>query len=157
MRERNVLRVNAVEETAAYREAVAEILRNVLNDYRCTLAEIAETIDVSLGTISNAFNKKADLNPLFLNRLGKAYGATYMTPYVRLCGGIVQPLEGSTHDVLPLMLQTGAEIAQARSATSPAGVIETLRERLGYLPRLRKLYRDVGELICAIEQERDAA
>ena len=157
MLQRNVLRVNAVEETAAYRDAVAEILRNVVNDTSCTLAEIAETIDVSLGTISNAFNKKADLNPLYLNRLGQAFGATYMTPYIRLCGGIVQPVEGVSHDVLPLMLQTGAEIAQARTEASPGGVSETLRERLGYLPRLRRLYREIGELICGIEQQKEAA
>jgi hypothetical protein len=65
MNARNVLHVNAVEETAAYRSAVAEILRRVQSGEGLTLLEISERIDVSLGTISNAANKKADLSPTY--------------------------------------------------------------------------------------------
>ena len=42
MPHRNVLRVNAVEETEAYRSAVAEILRRVQSEHELTLLEISE-------------------------------------------------------------------------------------------------------------------
>ena len=67
-----VLRVNGAEEQADYTEAVAEMLRRIQVEHvghdgkPITLYEIAEAIDVSLGTISNAANKKGVLNPLYL-------------------------------------------------------------------------------------------
>ena len=153
----NVLRVNASEEREDYRSAVAEILRNIQADNDLTLLEISERIDVSLGTVSNAANKRGDLNPVFLSRLAKAWGATYLNPFARLSGGIVSPLEGQGADILPTLLATGTAIAEARSPSSPGGISETLREQLGYLPYLRRLQREIGEQICAIEQRRDAA
>lgn len=154
----NVLRVNAVEETACYREAVAEIMRNVQGDHRVTLQDIAETIDVSLGTISNAANKKADLNPIYLKRLGEVFGPHTLDPYARLIRGRVVPLETEgDEDILPLLLSTGQTIAFARSPGSPGGKHETLVERLGYLPSLRKLRRDIDALISSIEKDREAA
>jgi transcriptional regulator with XRE-family HTH domain len=154
----NVLRVNAVEEQAAYRGAVAEILRNVQNDEGKTLLEISERIDVSLGTISNAANKKADLNPIYLNRIGQVFGPHYLDPYAALAGGrMVARDPDATADILPLTLMVGQRIAEARSSNSPGGVREILPEKLAYLPELRRLHRESGALICQIERERDAA
>lgn len=154
----NVLHVNASEEQASYREAVAEILRSVQSDHRATLQEIAERIDVSLGTISNAANKKADLNALYLNRLGKVYGVHHLDPYARLAGGRVIPLQpDGSADVLPFLTAATHQIVTARSPASPGGVVETLREQLGYLPDLRRLHRELGATICAIEARKDAA
>jgi len=154
----NVLRVNEVEEREEYRSAVAEILRNVQNDYRVTLLEIAETIGVSLGTISNAANKKADLSATFLQRIGRAYSPTELDPYYRLSGGrAVARVNEADGDIMPLLMQTGASIANARSPSSPGGVTEILREKLGYLPELRRLRREADALIARIEAERDAA
>ena len=156
MRTRNVLRVNAVEETAAYREAVAEILRNVQNDHRTTLQEISETIDVSLGTVSNAANKKNDLNPIYLKRLGEVYGPHTLDPYARLIGGRVVPVEREgTSDILPTLLAAGCLIATARTETSPGGKREILQEKLGYLADLRRVRREADALIASIEAERD--
>ncbi|WP_066770033.1 helix-turn-helix domain-containing protein [Sphingobium sp. CCH11-B1] len=154
----NVLRVNEVEEREEYRSAVAEILRNVQNDYGVTLLEIAETIGVSLGTISNAANKKADLSATFLQRIGRAYAPTELDPYYRLSGGRAVARANETDgDIMPLLLRTGAQIATARCPSSPGGVSEVLRERLGYLPDLRRLRRETDALIALIEAERDAA
>lgn len=150
----NVLRVNAVEETAAYRDAVAEILRNVQNDHAVTLLEISGQIDVSLGTVSNAANKKTDLNPIYLKRIGEVYGPHHLDPYARLMGGRVVPLDHDGHgDILPTLMLTGHHIAASRSPQSPGGVTETLRERLGYLPELRRLRREADALICQIEKD----
>lgn len=154
----NVLRVNAVEEQEAYRSAVAEILRNVQGDHKTTLLDISERIDVSLGTISNAANKKADLNPIYLNRLGRAYGPSSLDPYVALAGGrVVAKAADEPGDVLPVLTLASARIAEARSPSSPAGIVETLREQLGYLPELRRVQREVSAEICRIEARRDAA
>lgn len=154
----NVLRVNEVEEREEYRSAVAEILRNVQADYGVTLLEIAETIGVSLGTISNAANKKADLSATFLQRIGRAYGPHELDPYYRLSGGrAVARADSSDGDIMPILMNTGAQIAQARSPSSPGGPVEILREKLGYLPELRRLRRETDALIARIEAERDAA
>lgn len=154
----NVLRVNAVEEQALYRDAVAEILRNVQADHRITLLEISERIDVSLGTVSNAANRKADLNPIYLKRLGEAFGPHTLDPYLRLIGARAVPTEvDGSGDVLPVLTMASAQIAAARSPNSPGGTVETLREQLGYLPDLRRLQRDLGALICQIEARREAA
>ncbi len=158
MQRSNVLRVNAVEEQADYREAVAEILRNVQSDHKVTLAEIAEKIDVSLGTISNAANKKADLSSIFLNRIGRMFGPDALDPYARLAGGrIVAVQANGDADVLPILTMVSHRVAAARCPTSPGGTAEILAEQLGYLPDLRRLHRELGALICRIEDRRDAA
>lgn len=152
-----VLRVNSVEETAAYRDAIAEILRNVQNDHRVTLQEISEAIDVSLGTVSNAANKKTDLNAIYLKRIGDAYGVHSLDPYARLIGGRVVPVEREGEgDILPTLLSAGVLIATARTEASPGGKREVLQEKLGYLPDLRRVRREADALIASIEAERDA-
>lgn len=154
----SVLRVNAVEEQADYRKAVAEVLRNIQADHDVTLQEIADTIDVSLGTVSNAANKKGVLNPIYLNRLGKAYGVHHLDPYARLAGGRMVAVEQTSDgDVLPVLSLASYRVAQARAPSSPGGVSETLREQLDYLPDLRRLRREVEALICRIEQRKDVA
>jgi hypothetical protein len=158
MLQRNVLRVNAVEEQAAYRDAVAEILRNVQADYSTTLLEISETIDVSLGTVSNAANKKSDLNSIYLSRIGTAYGPHYLDPFARMMGGrLVSVHPDGNADVLPFLTMATHRVAQARSPTSPAGPVETLQEQLEYLPDLRHLQRELEAQIHRVEQRRDAA
>jgi transcriptional regulator with XRE-family HTH domain len=150
----NVLRVNALEERTAYRDAVSEIIRRVISERETTLIQIAEAIDVSLGTISNAFNKKADLCPTFLNRLGKAFGPHVLDPYVKLSGGRVIPLEISAErDILPLVARVNLKIVEARDPASPGGVRELPREKANYVPDLRVLRKELDVLICQIEGE----
>lgn len=150
----NVLRVNAVEEQGSYREAVAEILRRVQSDHSVTLLEIAERIDVSLGTISNAANKKTDLCATYLGRLGKVFGPHMLDPYAKLSGGRVVPIEVSvTRDVLPFVAKVNLKIAQARDPNGPGGPREIHTEKLDYLPDLRALRKELDVLICQIETE----
>lgn len=158
MRDRNVLRLNAVEEQTRYRRAVAEIISNVQRDFGLTDIEFAEEIDVSSGTIANARNKRVDLNALYLKRIGQQFGVSYLDPYAKLSGGRYVPLEPArSADVLPMMTMATHRIASARSPESEGGTVETLREQLGMLPDLRRLYRELGALICGIEARRDAA
>lgn len=157
-RNNNVLRVNATEERDSYRAAVSEILLNVQRDHGITLRQIADQTDISLGTISNAANRNADLSATYLRRLGDRYGAHYLDPFARLAGGRMVPREtDSDGDILPVLMAAGHKIATARCPSSPAGSVETLAEQLGYLPELRRLRRDLDALIAMVENRRDAA
>lgn len=154
MNARSVLHVNTAAEQADYRKAVAEILRRVQSDHGKTLLEIAELIDVSLGTISNAANKKSDLCAVYLRRLGEAFGPNTLDPYLALIGGRVVPLEVSIQrDVLPFVAKVNHKIAVARSPDSPGGVREVHTEKAEYLPDLRQLRKELDGLIHQIEGE----
>lgn len=97
----NVLRVNSAQETTDYMDAVSEIIRRLIAT-PATLIEISEAIDVSLGTISNAFNKRAVLNPIYLNRLARKFGTHVLDPFAALSGGRVIPIEADeAADALP--------------------------------------------------------
>ena len=149
----NVLRVNTVEESNALRAAVSRVLLNIQRDHGLTLVDIAETIDVSLGTISNAANKKTDLSPAYQQRLAKAFGPEVLNPIAALSGGqIIALASNDGADILPLVSRVALHIAEARSPDSDGGTVETHRERLGNLPYLRNLYRELGALIAATEE-----
>jgi hypothetical protein len=150
----NVLRVNTVEEREAYRAAVSEVIGRVISEHRATLVEISEAIDVSLGTVSNAFNRKTDLCPTYLNRLGKRFGPHILDPVAALSGARMVPLEVSmSRDVLPFVGKVNLKIAQARCPDSPGGTREVHTEKADYLPDLRALRKELDVLICQIESE----
>lgn len=158
MQRNNVLCVNDAQETEDYREAVAEILRRVQADHHITLTDIAGHTGISFGTISNAANKKGDLTARYLRRLGKRYGCHYLDPYAGLADGRMVPnTPDGGSDILPGLMTVGSYIAQARSPVSEAGISESLREQLGYLPYLRRHLREVEALIHSIEARKDAA
>lgn len=149
-----VLRVNTVEETTRYRNAVSQILLNIQQDTGKTLVEIAADIDVSQGTIGNASNKKADLSSTYLKRLGEKYGPSYLDPYINLVGGRVIPLESErVADILPFVARVNFKIAQARSPSSPGGTREIHTEQLEYLPDLIALQREMSALIQEIREK----
>lgn len=153
----NGLRVNEIEEQTAYRKAVAQIIEDIQRyekrgDRQINLVEIADEIDVSLGTISNAFNKKTDLSPSYLTRLGKRYGAGYLNPYFALVGAQAAPIDNTlTSDILPLLMAVGHKIASARDPEGPGGVIEVPQEKAGYLPDLKRLSHRSSCLVQEIE------
>ncbi len=148
----NVLRVNAMEETTRYRSAVCQILLNIQRENDVTLADIAETIGVSLGTISNAANKKGDLSPTFLTRLGESFGTAMLDPWAALSGGRIVPLEPSAMDALPSLTASIHRIAVARSPDSDGGERTTHRELLEMLPDLRSAQAALTNLIMQAER-----
>jgi hypothetical protein len=155
--DRNVLPVNSVDERNDYRSAIARILLDIQRDTGRTHVEIADEIDVSLGTISNAANKKADLSPTYLKRLGQAYGGHYLDPYHALYNTRSVPLDPSNvHDILPFLSRAMTRIAEARDQSSPGGGRETHREKLGYLPELENLQAELAKVVCDIRSLRDS-
>lgn len=151
MAARNVLRVNTAEETEAYRSAVSEIIRKILMQPDETLVSIAETIAVSVGTVSNAFNKKGDLNALYLKRLGQAYGPHTLDPFYALSGGRSVPLEPQDVDPLPSLLRAGTAIAAMRDPASPGGAVETPSEQSAVLPVLEEAQGELSAIIISIK------
>jgi transcriptional regulator with XRE-family HTH domain len=137
MQQRNVLRVNPIEEQTAFRNAVARVLTCIQANSGDTLLEIAERIGVSLGTISNAANKKNDLSPTFINRLGQAYGPEALDPIHALYGARGVPLDAdSTADALPPLTASIHRLAVARSEASPGGERITHGELLEMEPEI---------------------
>lgn len=147
----NVLRVNSIEEQRAYRDAIAASLANVQREYDLTLQEISEAIDVSLGTVSNAANKKCDLSSVYVQRLGKVFGGHVLNPVSALYGSHHTPIHGRDGDILPLIARANYKIAEARAPGSDGGIVETHREKLRYLPDLKELQTDLAALIVEIE------
>jgi len=148
----SVLRVNSVEETACYRNAVTQIILNIQREFEQTHIDIAERIDVSVGTISNAANKKTDLNPLYLARLGKVYGCQFLNPYVALFGGCVEPIAADDADPMPALTKAAYELAVIRSPDSQGGTAETLSELSRVLPTLEAAQGDVTAKIVSIKR-----
>ena len=150
----SVLRVNPIAETAAYRRAVATIIRDIQRDCDIDLIDIAESIGVSLGTISNAVNERTDLNAIYLSRLGKRYGGSYLNPYLQMADIQAAPLEGSIEaDILPLLTALTHKVACARDPEGPGGAAEVPQERSEYLPVLKQVNKATGRLAKQIEEQ----
>jgi hypothetical protein len=151
----SVLRVNSVEETADYRRAVSSVLAHIMRDHTIALVDIAESIDVSLGTISNAFNRKSDLSPTYCQRLAKAFGPEVLNPIAALSGGRVVPLDATDQDALPSLSASIHRLAVAQSPDSPGGSSIIHSELLSMMPELRAAVSALNALI--VRGERIAA
>ena len=147
----NVLRVNDVQETSDYQKAVAQIILNIQNATGHTYIQIGETISASLGTISNAANKKGVLNVLYLARIGQAYGAHFLNPYLALMGARAVALNAEEVDPLPSLTRATNVIAIARSPNSEGGINETPSEKSQMLPILEEAQNDLCAKIVSIK------
>ncbi|HEU4805190.1 MAG TPA: helix-turn-helix transcriptional regulator [Nitrobacter sp.] len=153
--EREVLCVNGAQEKADFLSAVHKVIACVLADKPGrTLIDIAEAIDVTVQTISAAFNKRNALSATFLTRMGRVYGPHVLDPIAKLSNARMVPLEVSIQrDVLPFVARVNSKIAVARSPESPGGVREIHTEKADYLPDLKALRKELDCLIHQIEGE----
>jgi len=152
MKKFNVLRVNTVEESNSLRSAVARVLLNIQQEYGMTLADIADAIDVSLGTISNAANKKCELSSVYRDRLGQVFGGHVLNPIAARFGSQIVPLHTSEADALPTLSASVHRLAVAQSADSPGGVSITHSELLAMVPDLRAAVQSLNSLIVRAER-----
>lgn len=151
-RSNNVLRVNSVEEQEAYRSAVSRIIGNIMRDHDATLIDIAERIDVSTGTISNAVNRKTDLSATYLKRIGQAYGSHVLDPYAALSGGRIVPIEADDADAMVPLSASIHRLAVAQSPGSDGGPAISHRELLDMLPDLKAAQKAISGLIVRAER-----
>ena len=134
----NVLRLNSVEEQAAYRNAVARIIATVQRDNDLTDIDLAEKLDISVGTVSNARNRRADLSGVYLKRIGQLYGAPALDPYFALFGAKGVPIDGDPNaDVLPTVACAVHQLTLVTAPASPGGATITHKELLDILQRFR--------------------
>ena len=153
MNEFTVLRAASCSETTDYRKAVSQIIRDIQRDLDKELCDIAEDIDVSRGTISNALHCRGDLSAIYLKRLGKRYGAAYLNPYLALFGAQAAPIKSKPEkDILPIVTKVAHKVAAARDPEGPGGAAEVPQEKLGYLSDLKTLLHAAGCLVSHIEE-----
>lgn len=159
MLERNVLRVNAVEEEKRYLDAVHQVIGCILAQKAGrTLTDIAEAINVERKTISNAFDKRHRLSQVFLNRLGQAFGPECLNPVAELCGGRMVRLDGDQKfDPLPSTTAAVHRLAVAKSDASPGGATITHTELLALEPELDDAISALAALKERCTQLRSAA
>jgi transcriptional regulator with XRE-family HTH domain len=154
----NGLRVNPVEEQTAFRNAVARVLTCIQAETGDTLLDIAERIGVSLGTVSNAANKKNDLCRTFINRIGKYYGGHALDPIHALYGGRFVPLEADeSDDALPTTTAAIYKLAVAKSPNSPGGERITHTELLAMEMDIDAAIRSLTHLKLKCSLVRSAA
>lgn len=147
MTPRHVLHVNTVEEETLYRNAVAQIIKDIQRRFDLTLHDISESIDVSLKTISNAAGKKGDLSPTFLKRLGECFGAEMLDPFAALSGGRMVPLQPTEDDPLPSLLALATALCQAQSE----GKAHDHRVKLAMLPDLKAAQAAITNMVLQAE------
>lgn len=140
-------------DASGYRSAVATIIENIEQATSASLLDIAESIDASRDTVSDAKYGKTSLNPVHLVRLGQVYGAGFLNPYLALFGAQAAPIEPKHGvDVLPAFTLVSAKIAHARSEASMGGKAEVPQEKAEYLPDLKAALRDGAHLVREIER-----
>lgn len=153
----NVLLPFATPTQKSLRGAVATIIRDIQRDFRETDQETADNLGISDGTVRNARNEKTDLNAVTIARIGHRYGAHYVDPYHRLYGARAHNLSSPEADPLAPLADAVASICRMRSASSEGGTIETPKEKLDALPRLKEAARELDAYIASIEALRVAA
>lgn len=138
---------------SGYRAAVATIIRDI-ERAGVTLLDIAENIDASRDTVSDAKYEKTTLNAVHLARLGQVYGAGFLNPYFALFGAQAAPMEKKPSiDVLPIFTRISMKIAEARDPHGLGGATEIPQERSAYLTDLKQAVREGGCLIAEIERQ----
>jgi hypothetical protein len=147
-----ILRVNECEERELYRRAVSRVILDIQRDTNLTLLEISDEICVSVGTISNAANKKGDLKHVFLQRLGVRFGVEYLNPVAVLMGARYAVLEPRAVDPLPRLTKAILSIVKARDPSSAGGEAETHCELVDMLPDLHEAATALQGLISRAEK-----
>lgn len=140
-------------DASGYRSAVTTIIRDIERT-GATLLDIAESIDASRDTVSDAKYGKTTLNAVHLARLGQVYGAGFLNPYFALFGAQAAPMEKKQSvDVLPIFTRISMKIAEARDPQGLGGASEVPQERSAYLSDLKEAVREGGCLIAEIERQ----
>jgi hypothetical protein len=88
-----VLSNHAALHQTSYRSAVAGIINALKSEFGESDQDVADRLGTSATTINNASNKRGDLNPVTMLRIGKEYGLHRLGPVMGLIGGKATPVE----------------------------------------------------------------
>lgn len=150
--------LNDVEERENFTRAIATIIEDIqkahpVDGKPMSDIALAESIDVSKGTIANAKYGRNGLGSLYLSRLGRRYGASFLDPYFALFGAHATPLEPKAADCLgPLVAKVNLELVEASDPKSLGGTAHVPQEKAKYLPHLKAMNREAAIAIREIEE-----
>jgi hypothetical protein len=88
-----VLSNHAALHQTSYRAAVAGIINAIKAETGESDQDVADRLGTSATTINNASNKRGDLNPVTMLKIGKEYGLHRLGPVMGLIGGKATPIE----------------------------------------------------------------
>jgi len=148
---------NHVDERENFTRAIATIIEDIQKAFPTdgkpmSDTDLAESIDVSKGTIANAKYGRNGLGSLYLSRLGKRYGASFLNPYFALFGAEATPIKPVAETNLgPLVAKVNLKLVEASDPTGPGGVTHVPQERAAYLPDLKAMSREAALAIREIE------
>jgi hypothetical protein len=149
---------NEVEERENFTRAIATIIEDIQKAHPrdgrpMSDTELAESIDVSKGTIANAKYGRNGLGSLYLSRLGKKYGVAFLNPYLALMGGEASPIKPVAEtNLAPLVAKVNLKLVEASDPRGPGGVAHVPQERSAYLPDLKAMNRETALAIREIEE-----
>lgn len=150
--------LNDVEEREHFTRAIAQIIEDIqaahpTDGKPMSDALLADSIDVSKGTIANAKYGRNGLGSLYLSRLGKRYGASFLDPYFALFGAHAVPLEPKAASSLsPLVAKVNLKLVEASDPNGPGGSTHVPQEKAAYLPDLKAMNREAALAIREIEE-----
>lgn len=149
---------NNVEERENFTRAIATIIEDIqkahpIDGRPMSDALLADSIDVSKGTIANAKYGRNGLGSLYLSRLGKRYGAAFLNPYFALFGAEACPIKPTGETNLgPLVAKVNLKLVEASDPHGPGGVAHVPQEKAAYLPDLKAMSRETALAIREIEE-----
>ena len=129
--------------TKSLRAAVSAIIRDIQHSHHELDQETADRLGVSVGTVGNARNEKADLGALTIAKIGLLYGPEAVAPYNALYGATAHATHPSACDPLPELGRAIAALAAIRNG-SP-------KDRLDALPVLKAASAALDAYIASIE------
>lgn len=141
-------------DTKSLRAAVSAIIRDIQREHEETDQCTADRLGVSVGTIGNARNGKADLGALTIAKIGAIYGPAAIDPYNQLYGATAHLTNPAACDPLADLARGVATICDMRRAEGPGGPVETPKERLDALPTLKAARASLDAYIAGIERMR---
>ena len=138
--ETRVLAQNPAPDTKSYRAAIAAIIRDIQHRARETDQQTADRLGVSVGTIRNARDEKADLSGLTLAKIGSLYGNEALAPFAALSARECDVCE----NVIPSMAAAMSALALAKGP----------KERFDALPAIKECVEALHSLVLSTERER---
>lgn len=80
----NVLPIFDPPRKMSYRAAIAQVIRDLKSAHRLSNTKLADMLDCSDETISNAEHENSDLNAVTLLRIGYVFGEDIISPVLDL-------------------------------------------------------------------------
>lgn len=137
----------------AYRDRCADVIRRLKAEHGLTNEELGDRLGCSDETISNAENKRTNLNPVTLLNIDYEFGPGTIDPIRELSGTRGVPIGAiCDSDPLPSLTASVHSIAAARAHNSPGGAVITHCELQAMVPDLRAAIKSLNWMLDRAER-----